>query len=72
MPKCTSKYKGVSRHPAFKKWVAILVDEGEIDVFDTEEEAARAYDEGAVRLFGAENCYMNFPEDWGYVTETLN
>ena len=51
----TSKYKGVYWRSKEKKWSAgIMINQKKIHlgVFNTEEEAARAYDLGAKRLYG--------------------
>jgi hypothetical protein len=50
----TSKYKGVYWHKANSKWVAAIADKGKrhIGTFDTEIEAAKAYNAKAIELFG--------------------
>lgn len=54
-----SKYIGVTKHKKSGKWVARL--EFNIGVFDDEEEAARAYDEVAKRVY-TEHVRLNFTE----------
>lgn len=59
----TSGYKGVRFHKASKKWKAEITKDYKnyhIGMFDTPEEAARAYDAKAVELFG-EFAKLNFP-----------
>ena len=51
----TSKFKGVSRHKASRKWIA-QIGYGRrmiyLGCFDSESEAARAYNQKARELFG--------------------
>jgi|ERR1017187_6407560 hypothetical protein len=56
-----SAYKGVSFHTANKNkpYYARIADKC-IGNFDTEEEAARAYDEKAKEIYG-DLCFLNFP-----------
>lgn len=58
-PKTTSKYKGVSWYGAENRWQAyITTDEKQIGLghFDTELEAAKAYNNKALELFGEFAC----------------
>lgn len=59
----TSQYKGVSWSNDRKKWVAQIKRAGKfhyIGRFESEDEAARAYDAKAKELFG-EFAWLNFP-----------
>lgn len=59
----TSGYKGVSWRKDKKKWQARASYEGQtirLGYFNSAEEAARAYDKEATRLFG-EFAVLNFP-----------
>ena len=62
----SSIYKGVSYNKAARRWRA-HVDCGKehfyLGQFDSEVEAARAYDYKAVQVFG-EFARPNFPEEW--------
>jgi hypothetical protein len=59
----TSGFKGVSRDAHWQKWVAAICHDGadlRLGAFDTAEDAARAYDVAALRLYGDFAC-LNFP-----------
>lgn len=60
----SSKYKGVSWYSPTKNWTAKVSSDGihyYLGRFDSQEEAAVAYDKKAVELFG-EYAYLNFPK----------
>lgn len=60
-PNKHAQFKGV--HPNRDKWRAIIMKDRKyihIGTFPTQEDAARAYDEKAVELFGEYAC-LNFP-----------
>jgi len=61
--KSTSTYKGVCWKSREQKWSAQIIKDGRyyyIGVFNSEINAARAYDKKALELFG-EFAYKNFP-----------
>jgi hypothetical protein len=61
---CSSQFKGVCWSRAKKKWTASVSFNRKtyrFGDFDTEEAAARAYDDGIVNLYG-EFARFNFPE----------
>lgn len=61
----TSKYKGVYRHKGKNKWIASIGINRKvksIGSFNTELEAAKAYDNEARKLFG-EYARVNFPDE---------
>jgi hypothetical protein len=65
----TSKYKGVSWHKSNSKWSARIRCDRKfynLGEFDNQMEAAMAYDDKAVELFGEFAC-LNFPESVKYL-----
>lgn len=51
----TSRFKGVSRHSKNEKWIAQIQEDGRtkyLGSFDSEEDAAKAYDAAAREVFG--------------------
>jgi len=60
----SNKFKGVSWYKQTNKWQAQIMIEGKnvsLGYFDSEIEAAKKYDEAALRLFG-EFAFLNFKQ----------
>lgn len=58
-----SRYVGVRKNPNGNRWSSVIGNGGKkryLGTFETEEQAAHAYDEAARRLHG-ENARVNFP-----------
>lgn len=69
--KTSTKYRGVTFHKASNKWRARINSKGEdvyLGLFDTDEDAARAYDEFCWIKFKRIDI-LNFPEDYGETDE---
>jgi len=63
LPNKTSKYVGVSLKRSNLKWLATITKNRKgysLGTFDSEIEAAKAYDKKALELYG-ENAKLNFP-----------
>jgi hypothetical protein len=63
--RATSRYRGVYRDPATRRWRAQVWQDGRnhhAGRFDTEQEAARARDDLAARLLG-QAAVLNFPNE---------
>lgn len=63
--KASSEYKGISWHKNESKWIAHIGKDGKlhhIGYFISEEDAARAYDAAAKKLFGP-YANLNFPSE---------
>jgi hypothetical protein len=59
---CSSRFKGVCWHKICKKFMAYIRVDGHrkhLGYFDSEVEAAKAYDEAALKYFGESNCVLN-------------
>ncbi len=62
--KCSSKYRGVCRYNQLNKWQALISYNHEkihLGYFDSEEDAARAYDEAA-KIYHGEFATLNFED----------
>jgi len=60
----TSRYRGVYRHYRLPRWVAQIKVQGKVKylgLYDSQEDAARAYDAAAQVYFG-EFAKLNFPQ----------
>ena len=63
---CSSQFKGVARHKGTGKWRAYVNFDGKqcnLGLFETEAEAAEAYNRKAIEIFGDFAC-LNFPNEW--------
>jgi AP2 domain-containing protein len=68
----TSQYRGVRLHRS-QRWTAQLTTSGEqvyLGIFDSPDDAARAYDAAALRHFG-EFASLNFPRNKNLTEQTL-
>ncbi len=62
----TARYKGITWHKAANKWAAQIQINGKkthLGCFDDEKDAARAYNEAAIRHFGEYALVNEFTED---------
>jgi len=67
-PRSLSGFKGVTFSRRRGTWQAKIKNNQivrHIGTFHTPEDAARAYDEHAIALWGEGNCYLNFPMEAG-------
>jgi hypothetical protein len=63
-----SKYRGVTQARGSSRWMSQIIrrsDKKKIHIgsFDTQEEAARAYDAKSIEFHGSD-AYLNFPEEY--------
>ncbi len=74
-PGTTSQYRGVCRYRATNTWAARMTRDSDnkphLGYYDSEEEAARAYDAAVRYYFGVEFAFVNFPGDEAVSAEEL-